>query len=656
MGDFAAYLLYRASSAVISALPLSLVFRIGQFFGLLAWLFQPKYRHLALRNLTLAFGHEKSSSELRHIVRRHFQLLGANVLSSVKTATMSGEELERQVKIENMEAFATNFRAGVPTVLLIGHLGNWELFTSLMPRFFPFARSSSIYQRLSNARIDSHVRAMRSRAGLELFDRSQGFKPVIQLLREKGGVGVLSDQHAGDSGLWVPLFGKLASTSSLGPLLAKRTGATLFAAGVYTEGPGRWRMVFSDAFDVAGRSIEQLTRDGNAALEQQIRVAPEDWFWVHDRWKTPRPNFLLSKYKRGVYVPQMSADQLKPFRILVRSSNWLGDAVMSVPAVRAVKRGRPDAHVSVVTSAAIAPMWKIIKEVDQVIVADTGSIFSVVGAIRREPAFDAAILFPNSFRAGLEAWLARVPRRVGYRGHNRAWLLNQIVRESRKPKPPEHQAKRYLRIAHQLGADVENDSVGEPVRFPRDANSIPNKAGTSRDPMRLGLCPGAEYGPAKRWLPERFAEAAAAVTADRDVQWVLFGKPNDSEAGAAITQALGERCVNRIGETSLEQLIDELRQCRLLLTNDTGTMHLAGLLGVPTVAVFGSTEPRLTGPLGDNHTVVRHHVECSPCFLRKCPIDFRCMKAVTVEEVVQAVLAKLDGAGSRQIEPKPRSS
>ena len=102
MGDFAAYLLYRASSAVISALPLSLVFRIGQFFGLLAWLFQPKYRHLALRNLTLAFGHEKSSSELRHIVRRHFQLLGANVLSSVKTATMSGEELERQVKIENM--------------------------------------------------------------------------------------------------------------------------------------------------------------------------------------------------------------------------------------------------------------------------------------------------------------------------------------------------------------------------------------------------------------------------------------------------------------------------------------------------------------------------------------------------------------------------
>jgi len=657
MGDFAAYLLYRASTAVIAALPLPLVFRLGEFLGVLAWVFQPKYRRLALRNLTLALGKEKSRHELQRIVRRHFQLLGANLLSSIKTATMPAEELERRIKIENMDEFAAKLRGGTPTVLLIGHLGNWELFTSLMPRFFaPPTRSSSIYQRLSNPRIDSHVRALRSRAGLELFDRSEGFKPVIDLLRDKGGVGVLSDQHAGDSGLWVPLFGKLASTSSLGPLLAKRTGATLFAAAVYTEGPGRWRMVFSDSFDVAGKSIEQLTREGNAALEQQIRVTPEDWFWVHDRWKTPRPNFLLRKYKRGVYVPQMSDDPLKPFRILIRSSNWLGDAVMSVPAVRAIKHGRPDAHVSVVTSAGIAPMWKIIKEVDQVIVANTGSIFSVVGALRKEPEFDAAILFPNSFRAGLEAWLARIPRRVGYRGHNRAWLLNQIVREPRKPQPPEHQAKRYLRMAHQLGADVENDSVGEPVRLPRDANSVPSRAGTSRDRIRVGLCPGAEYGPAKRWLPERFAEAATAVVAERDVQWVLFGKPNDAEVGATIAQALGDRCVNRIGETSLEQLIDELKQCRLLLTNDTGTMHLAGLLGVPTVAIFGSTEPRLTGPLGDNHTVVRHHVECSPCFLRKCPIDFRCMKAVTVEEVTQAVLAKFDRAASRRTEPRSRSS
>jgi ADP-heptose:LPS heptosyltransferase len=121
----------------------------------------------------------------------------------------------------------------------------------------------------------------------------------------------------------------------------------------------------------------------------------------------------------------------------------------------------------------------------------------------------------------------------------------------------------------------------------------------------------------------------------------MFGTKHDSAIGDQIAAAIGHRCVNRIGQTTLDQLVDELRQCRLLLTNDTGTMHLAALLGVPVVAIFGSTEPRLTGPLGNGHITLRHHVECSPCFLRKCPIDFRCMKAVTADEVARAVLSLL---------------
>ena len=120
-------------------------------------------------------------------------------------------------------------------------------------------------------------------------------------------------------------------------------------------------------------------------------------------------------------------------------------------------------------------------------------------------------------------------------------------------------------------------------------------------------------------------------------EWVLFGTAKDEEVGAQIAAALGGACLNLIGQTTLEQLIEELRKCRLLLTNDTGTMHLATLLGVPVVAVFGSTEPSLTGPLGKGNRVVRHHVECSPCFLRECPLDFRCMKAVSAEEVAAII-------------------
>jgi heptosyltransferase II len=134
---------------------------------------------------------------------------------------------------------------------------------------------------------------------------------------------------------------------------------------------------------------------------------------------------------------------------------------------------------------------------------------------------------------------------------------------------------------------------------------------------------------------------AAIVSNGSNAKWILFGTKNDSDIGQTIATALGDKCVNRIGQTTLEELISELRNCRALLTNDTGTMHLAALLGVPVVAIFGSTEPQLTGPIGDGHVIVRHHVECSPCFLRECPIDFRCMKEVTTQEVVNAMMSIL---------------
>jgi lipopolysaccharide heptosyltransferase II len=247
-------------------------------------------------------------------------------------------------------------------------------------------------------------------------------------------------------------------------------------------------------------------------------------------------------------------------------------------------------------------------------------------------AFDVAILFPSSLRAALEVWVAGIPRRVGFPGHHRRWLLNQIVAEEQRRGPIQHQVYRYLRMARELGGP----------QAPPEVRKFLPRIKTNGAPAKLGLCPGAEYGPAKRWLPERFAEVALAIAQQRPVQWILFGTSADQERGVAIESALGAHCVNRIGQTRLEELAAELGECALLLTNDTGTMHLATLLGVPVVAVFGSTEPRLTGPLGSGHRIIRHQVECSPCFLRECPIDFRCMNAVSVAEVVAAVSTELD--------------
>src|SRR5882762_1777239 len=390
MLDFVVYLLYRAGSGVVAALPLPFLFAFGQFFGVCAWMFSGKYRRLATRNLEIAFGNEKSPRELRQLVRRHFRRLGANLLCSAKLTQMPPEKILERVEVENIEAMAREFRAEVPVVLVLSHLGTWELFAQLMPKFVGFVRNASVYQGLGNRFIDQHVRRTRSQTGLELFDRHDGFDPVIELLRSGGGVGILLDQHAGDHGVWTPFFGKLASTSPLPALLAKRTRAALIAAGVYTTGPARWRMVFTERFDPpkAEASVVALTAEINQIIEQQIRVAPEDWFWVHNRWKTPQPNFLLARYKRGVHLPLGVLPQdLKPFKILIRSSNWLGDAAMSVPAVRAIKAGRPDARVTIVAPEKIAPIWKLVPEVDAIIPLSGNQFLSAVRLLWRGPSF-----------------------------------------------------------------------------------------------------------------------------------------------------------------------------------------------------------------------------------------------------------------------------
>jgi heptosyltransferase-2 len=648
MRDFCFYALYRAVSAILAVFPLRVLFGFGQALGFGAWALLPDYRRLALHNATIAFGAEKSLPELRRLVRHHFCRLGANILCSVKIAVMPLDEIEKCITLENLDLINQPLRAGRPVVLILSHLGNWELCAQILPKFIGYVRNSTIYQKLGNRLVDEHVRKLRGRAGVELFDRKDGFHKAIQLLRGGGAIGILSDQHAGDHGLWVPFFGKLASTTPLPALLAKRTNAALVGVAFYTDGPARWRIVFDPPLETKQASVETITAKTNELIATQIRRAPEDWFWVHNRWKIPRPNFLLSRYKRGIHVPPQTS--LKPFRILIRASNWLGDSIMSIPAVRAIKKGRPDAHVTIAAPAKLVPVWKLIPEVDEIIALESKSLLATVQTMRRQPPFEVAILFPSSLRVALEAWCSGISRRAGYRGHWRRLLLNQIVRKRGKQQPFEHHSLHYLRMAEDCGTEVNLREPSTTALIPTAQKPVLSETQRSRrndkQPFLLALSPGAEYGPAKRWLPERFAEVAAGAAAQAEIKWILFGTEQDAAVGQMIASVLGDHCVNRIGQTNLEQLIEELRSCHLLLTNDTGTMHLASLLGIPAVAIFGSTEPRLTRPLGQGHVILRHQVECSPCFLRECPIDFRCMKAITVQETVEAVLSVLKQGGT----------
>ncbi len=630
--DYAVYCLVRALVAIIGRLPLEFVFRLGSACGLVAWCILPRYRRLALRNVRIALGGTLDSAGIRRVARGGFQRLGGNLLSAMRLARMTQAEIETRVELLGWDHLRACLEGRKGAVMAINHMGNWELYAELV-NYTPGHPVGTIYQSLRNPHINAMIDRDRRRMGLETFDRKKGFTGALDLLGRGGTLAVLTDQHAGDSGVWMPFFGRLASTSPLAATLAQRVGCRVQCVAIHTVGVARWKVRIRPPIEAVEMSVEELTHAINRALEAEIQASPEDWFWVHNRWKTPSPRFLLGRTKRGVWLPQGTGPgELQPFRILVRSSNWLGDAVMSIPAVEAVKEGRPDARVTVLTPAKLAGLWRRVGAVDEVLEIRPGeSPRRLARRLRGEPGWEVAILFPNSLRSALEARWLGVPRITGYAGHWRRKLLHDVVREPDATAPPQHQADRYLRLAEFCGA-----RRGRKASFARRAT---RPAG----PQRVGICPGAEYGPAKRWPAERFAGVIAELNREgpEGLEWVIFGVAGDAPLAAEIEGACGVPVRNLAGKTSLEELMDELSACALLLTNDTGTMHLAAFLGVPVVALFGSTEPKLTAPLGDFHRLVRRKAECSPCFLRECPLDFRCLNAITVEEVSRVVREEL---------------
>ena len=361
-------------------------------------------------------------------------------------------------------------------------------------------------------------------------------------------------------------------------------------------------------------------------------------------------------------------------RLLIRGTNWLGDAVLAVPALLRLREKFPDAHIALLTPEKLEQIWFYHPAVNEVISFSSGQgVFAVAKRLRPKP-FDMALVLPNSPRSAIEVFLAGIPNRIGYARPRRNFFLTQIVApragavKMRKRAPVEirrlistqppaaggksefsksaHQMHEYLHLAAALGANPEPLPATLFVT-PEEMDAARRKFGLASvsNPI-FGLNPGAEYGPAKRWLLEKYIAAAKQIRNRTDCAWILFGGMNDMDLTNKIQLALGSGApiINAAGKTSLRELMSLLKLCRVFLTNDTGPMHVAAALGVPVVAVFGSTSPELTGPIRARESlvkIVRSDVPCSPCFLRECPIDFRCMNGIGVTQVVDAIIALL---------------
>lgn len=315
--------------------------------------------------------------------------------------------------------------------------------------------------------------------------------------------------------------------------------------------------------------------------------------------------------------------------VVVRSPNWLGDCIMAMPAVRNLKTLLGTQPLTIAAPAKIASVWRTCPFVDDVIALEQPRSFLRSSAQLRAKKFGAAILLPNSLRTAAEATLALIPQIIGYPGHARAWLLTTVVKKSSFLFSRQHLQYAYIDLMSAIGAP--DDATFPTLRSPEDTATAPDAK------PQLSLCPGAEYGPAKRWPTAYYAEIARKFLHEHNAHVVLLGAAKDQACAAEIT-TLCPGVENKVGQTSLDDFILELSRSRLVLCNDSGSMHLASALGVPTVALFGSTEPRRTAPLGPRTDILREHVACSPCFLRECPLDFRCMTALTPEKVLTTCL------------------
>ena len=341
-------------------------------------------------------------------------------------------------------------------------------------------------------------------------------------------------------------------------------------------------------------------------------------------------------------------------RILVRGPNWLGDAVMCEPALRGLRTLFPDAQISLLVKPAVADLYAGHPALTRVLIYDStrqhmglSGKWALAGELRRH-GFDLAILFQNAFEAAFLAFLASVPRRYGYATDGRSLLLSDPV------APPDrgtlvHQVHYYWDLLKPLGL-TGDPTAPELVVSPEEEQAMAGRlaqGGVTASDIVVGINPGSTYGGAKRWLPERFAEVTERLcrtvrdSDDRQVSVVIFGAKGEERLGREIAARLSSRSLVLSGATTIRELMAAVKRCAMLLTNDTGPMHIAAAFQVPVVAIFGPTDWRTTSPFGDAHAIVRQPVDCAPCLLRECPIDHRCMTRVSVEQVYEAGLTSL---------------
>jgi heptosyltransferase-2 len=575
------------------------------------WL-APRRRRVLRSNLHHAFP-ERPRTWRRGIARDSSRRLVETAMLSLAAPFLSERRIRRIAGLgPSVDGFAREIASRPrPVVLATLHLALWESQTwlkLLCPT--PLPEFGIIFRPLDNAATDAFVKRTRERHGMRLLSRREGFAEALGILRRNGCVGVLFDQNAGQQGALTLLFGRVCSSTELPGLLAAKFGADLRT--FYPRRTAFWRVTFeSDAVAFDGTAAG-ATLALNRWLEQALsdRDLCASWLWAHDRWRNqdvPSARLRLGA-KRNLLAADLEARGLarmpRKTRVWIRLPNWLGDAVMAVPLLRAIRLSRPDAEITLVATAAFVPLLTALGLGDRVMaLPNRGPGYLAHFAALRASYPDTWILLTNSLRGDLEARVAGCPQRFGIvrPGRRRALLTHAYRLPEGFDEARHHQLELWENFLRHFGLDAPLDCSPVPV---------PALPGVPYPPGAIGLIAGSENNPSKRWPVAHWRELIEALPAER---FILFGTAADAAITARIAEGFGDaRVIDAAGGTDLMGFAAALAGCRLLVANDTGGMHLANALGVPLVGLFGPTNPIRTGPVFASPYRILQPAGCPP--------------------------------------------
>jgi heptosyltransferase II len=334
-------------------------------------------------------------------------------------------------------------------------------------------------------------------------------------------------------------------------------------------------------------------------------------------------------------------------KLLIRATNWVGDAIMALPALRAVRKRFPDAEIAIVARPYVADIYRDQEICDQLIAYDPNGLHAGfsgrerLASELRAQKFDVALLLQNAFDAAWLAWRANIPERIGYARDGRSLLLTKAVALPHRGEIPAHEKFYYLELLRRVGwldsvLDETFIGLGVPEEKRQRADEFLRKSGVRQGSLRIAVGAGASYGSAKCWPPSKFAEVASRLQSGADAEVILFGTAAEASVSTAISAEMRRPPIDLTGKTAIADLPALLSQCDLFIGNDSGAMHVAAAVGLPIVAVFGPTDPEGTAPVTPRCSIAQQKPYCSPCFLRRCPTDHRCMTAITVDMVEAA--------------------